>query len=296
MALRHKIASLAALALALLFDQFFMLSKHEASLAAIIPFGDDPYDAVGSIAMIMSFPLAILSVFRAFMPLQQVTAPEIRRVFLARVQASVALGALVALASDAVAMSRHLSMWLGKPAGVQLVALMAGMAALSISVLYLIRSTVRGIAFTASTKQAWQRAALPCLVSGIALALFPEQIIQNVAIHFLTILIGFAFFFVPLSALTVAFSPLDKAAVAMEGNTPRTRLSKWMQWGAVAGVGFAIGAFALEREIIGEGRISLPAAKLLIVASVFIGAGMSGLLMAFTFLKKPLGLFRKGLN
>jgi uncharacterized membrane protein YidH (DUF202 family) len=187
-------------------------------------------------------------------------------------------------------------MWLGKPAGVQLVALMAGMAALSISDLYLIHSTVRGVASTASTQRGWQRAALACLVSGVALALFPEQIIQNVALHFLTILTGFAFFFVPLSALTVAFFPLDKATVAMEGNTPQTRLSKWMQWGAVAVFGFAIGAFSLEREIFGEGKINVPEDKLLIVCSVFIGAGMSGLLMAFAFLKKPLGLFRKELN
>jgi hypothetical protein len=295
MALKHKIASIAALALALLFNRFFTLSKHAASLAAIIPFGDDPYDAVGSIAMIMSFLLAILSLFRAFMPARQVTAPEVRRVFLARSQASVALGVLVALASDAVAMARHHAMWFGKPAGIELVALMAGLTTISLSVLYLIRITVRGIEYRAQP-QAWQMAVLACLLCGAVLAIFPEQVIQNVALHFLTILAGFAFFFVPLSALIVAFFPLDKAADAMEGNNPQTRLTKWMQWGAVAVFGFAIGAFALEREIFGEGRISVPQSKLLIVSSVFIGAGTAGLLMAFTFLKKPLGLFRKGLN
>ena len=62
-----------------------------------------------------------------------------------------------------------------------------------------------------------------------------------------------------------------------------------VQWLAVVFLGMAIGAFLLlgeSRE--GKGRIPLPVR--LIVSSIFIGAGTIGLVIAYAFLRKPLGL------
>jgi len=55
----------------------------------------------------------------------------------------------------------------------------------------------------------------------------------------------------------------------------------------------AVGTCALLSEILEGSGESVPPARILLVSSVFLGAGTSGLLIAFAFLKKPLGLFRK---
>ena len=43
--------TLACLAGAVGFTVFFFAAKHQLSLARVAPFGDDPYDAVGSFAI-----------------------------------------------------------------------------------------------------------------------------------------------------------------------------------------------------------------------------------------------------
>jgi hypothetical protein len=53
MSLRFKVNSVVMLALTAAFGEFFMFAKHDAALGAIIPFGDDPYDSVGSFCMIL---------------------------------------------------------------------------------------------------------------------------------------------------------------------------------------------------------------------------------------------------
>jgi hypothetical protein len=61
------------------------------------------------------------------------------------------------------------------------------------------------------------------------------------------------------------------------------------QWGIVTMVGVLIGAFAFLGEI-SEGAGLIPSISLLSVASVFIGLGAAGLLIAYAFLGSPLGL------
>lgn len=219
MTLRHKLTALAALAFAVLFNQFFMFTKHEPSLAAIIPFADDPYDAIGSMAMIISALLAVLSLFRAFRPHRTGTPTVLSKVFLARIQIAVPLSVLVALGADGLAMARHLSVWTGKPATGELLALLAGMAAISLALLFLIRVSVRGIGFRVMQNES-RRAIAVVLVCGATLALFPENVIQNVSLHFLTIIVGFVLFFAPQSALIVALLPYDAAETQIEGASP----------------------------------------------------------------------------
>jgi hypothetical protein len=55
----------------------------------------------------------------------------------------------------------------------------------------------------------------------------------------------------------------------------------------------AIGAFVLVQELFSDGAANAPLRQVLLVSAVFIGAGASCLLVAFAFLKKPLGLFQR---
>src|SRR5574340_1577405 len=60
------------------FYAFFMHIKHAPGLGNINPFAVDPYDATGSLALILSGLLALLGVFRAFFPSGALIADEMR--------------------------------------------------------------------------------------------------------------------------------------------------------------------------------------------------------------------------
>jgi hypothetical protein len=70
------------------------------------------------------------------------------------------------------------------------------------------------------------------------------------------------------------------------------RFSRWIQWASITALGIAIGASILMMEIFAEGNTGLPFRRILLLSAIFIGAGTSALLIAFAFLRKPLGLFR----
>ena len=297
--LKPGLNALAVLAVAALFNQFFSYTKHAPALSAIIPFADDPYDAVGSIAMILSCLLAVLSLVRVFSAHMAGSSSALIKLFIARTQIAVPLSVLVALGSDGIAMARHPFAWMGKAAAGELLALWAGMAAISLAVLLFVRAPVRGISLP-ETQQAqrqtqvhWRRATLVLLVCAAMLAVFPEYVIQSTPLHFLAIIVGFVLLIAPQSALTVALLPYDASETRIQGDATRSHSRLWIQWSAVAFLGVAIGACALLAEVFEGGMGSAPQNRALLVSSVFIGAGTSGLLIAFAFLKKPLGLFRK---
>lgn len=292
MALKSKLSALAVLGLTVLFSQFFMITKHQPRLSTIIPFGEDPYDAIGSIALILSFLLVVLSLFRIFQAHLLASSTPLTKVLLTRTQIAVPLSVLVALGSDGVAMLRHPSAWTGKPGTGELIALLAGMAAASLAVLFFVRSSVREISLPAG--QRLSRRAVAIIVGcAVTLALFPEHIIQNALLHFFAIAVGFVLLVAPQSALIVAILPYEQAEPQTRRYSARSRSRLWMQWGAVVILGIAVGAAAFIAEFLEWSKGSTPPAQILLVSSIFIAAGMSALLIAFAFLRTPLGLFRK---
>ncbi len=102
MHLTHKVNAGVVLVLAALFYQAFMFPKHDAVLSMIIPFGDDPYDAVGSFAMIVGMMVAFLSLGRAFRPYRLNSASIETQVYLVRAQTCVVLAVVSTLVSYAV--------------------------------------------------------------------------------------------------------------------------------------------------------------------------------------------------
>jgi len=67
---RQKLHSIVILGVAAAFQWFFMFTKHDPDLRAIIPFGDDPYDALGSFATIVNILLCLLLLWRSFHPMR----------------------------------------------------------------------------------------------------------------------------------------------------------------------------------------------------------------------------------
>ena len=117
-----------------------MFAKHDPALRDVIPFGDDPYDAVGSFGVIVGMLIALLSLVRAFRPYREAPSTA-QRAYLVRSQEAVVLVVFLTLASDVVAMGRHPSMWFGASSRDKLIALIAGMAVVTVAVQFLIRAS-----------------------------------------------------------------------------------------------------------------------------------------------------------
>jgi len=164
--------------------------------------------------------------------------------------------------------------------------LFVGMMVLATILGFFIRSSVHEYLQTNSHE--WRKAAIISLATIAILALYPEAIIQSSVGELFSLAAGIVLLFAPMSALIVALISNDIKEVDEHIKTRRFSRS-WVQLLVVVFFGIAIGAFLLlgeSRE--GKGGIPLPAR--LIVSSIFVGAGTIGLVIAYAFLRKPLGL------
>jgi hypothetical protein len=274
--------------LAVLFYWSFMLAKHDPSLRDIIPFGTDPYDAVGSFGVIAGVLIALLSLLRAFRPYRKHLPSTAQRVYLVRSQVAVVLAVLITLVADLVAMARHPHMWIGAASRDRLVALLGAIAVVTCAVQLLIRASQQKL--PEGRMKHWQAAAIATLLAILALAFYPEKLINGTATHLLTVIVGDIVLFAPMRFLLIALVPFEADRARVETTLPRSRFSTAGQrWGIVLVVGCLIGAFVFWGEM-SEGSGALPMGRLVFVASVFIGLGLAGLLLAFAFLGEPLGL------
>ena len=267
---------------AILFWWSFMFAKHDPRFRSIIPFGDDPYDAVGSFGAIVAILVAVLSLVRAFRPYRRRPPTNTQRVYLVRSQEAVVLAVLLTLLADTVAMARHPSLWTGAPSGRELILLLGCIAVIALGVQSLIMNS-QGATVTRSTR--WGRAVLAALIATFVLTIYPERLIQRTDGHLLTIVIGNLVLFAPMRVMLTSLVPCERG----EELSGTKLLTSWHRWGIVVVVGVLIGAFAFVGEM-GEGISQLPMSRLLFVASVFVALGLAGLLIAYAFLGSALGL------
>jgi hypothetical protein len=278
--------------LAILFWWAFMFAKHDPRLRSIIPFGDDPYHAVGSFGTIVGILIAFLSLVRAFRPYRKQSPTKAQFVYLVRSQEAVVLAVLLTLLADTVALARHPALWVRTVSGRELMALLGGVAALALGVQLLVRNPQRQIADTQSAP--WGKAVFAVLLATSVLAVYPEQWIQRTGTHLLTIVIGAFVLFAPMRVLLTSLVPY-KGDQGLTGAVPTDArvLNPTHRWGIVVVAGLLIGAFAFLGEM-SEGGGAMPLIRLLFVASVFLGLGLAGLLIAYAFLRTPLGLWSRG--
>src|SRR2546427_13058599 len=168
----QKRNSLIIVGLAALFYWSFMFMKHDPALRDVIPFGVDPYDAVGSLGVIIGMLIALLSLVRAFRPYRTHPPSPAQRVYLIRAQMAVVLSVLITLVADAVAMARHTSAWMQAGSRIELLILLACMATITVVAGALVRSSVNPGA--RGMPGAWIRASVISLVFVLVLALYPE--------------------------------------------------------------------------------------------------------------------------
>lgn len=260
------------LCLAVLFYLMFMFAKHDPALRPVIPFGDDPYDAVGSFGVIVAMIVAVIALVRALRPYRKEPPSRARRVYLIRSELAVVLAVLITLGADIIALARHPAMWVGAASRNELLMLLGGLAIAAIATL---------VSILHSREDATGGDPKPAIVVTIAAALvlivYPERLIQAPLTHLLTVVIGAVILFAPMRPILTALVPYDPT-----GTRPRNR------WLIALIVGIGVGAFAFIGEM-GEGGGHVPLRQFVVVATVFVGLAIAGLLVAYAFLGKPLG-------
>lgn len=286
---RFKINALLVFLLALLFYFFFMHTKHDAALSAVNAFAEDPYDAVGSFGIQAAFFCGVVCVIRAFRPQGSAGASLERKVFVMRAQMAAVLSVGVTLASDAVGAARHSSLWLDSSAGHRLVFILGGMAVLAAMVGTLVRRAARQMTLP-NVANDWKKATIVSLAAVVVLAFYPENLRRHFLGELLTILAGATILFVSIWAWAVALIPYRVAKKQNESAVPVSWAHKY-QWLIVAAIGILMGLFFVAGEA-SEGT-GIPHAKLALVVSVYLGVEITGVLIGYSFLGEPLGLFRK---
>ena len=271
--------------LAAFFNWGFMFAKHDAALRGVIPFGDDPYDAIGSFGIFVALLVAVVAVVRAFRRYSMPVSAT-QRLFVIRAQTTVVLVVWITLGADAVAMVRHPSAWIDSAAVAKLIALLVGLALAAAGVQSLINRRDRG---ERSEPRRWTSVVVTATLASAALVLYPERLIADAWTHLLTVVVSAVILFATTRALLLALVPdigIDAApeASVRHGPSARTRY-----WAVAILVGAAFGAFAFLGEV-SEGIGAQSIARTLAVAGVFVGLAVAGIGAAFGFLGEPLGL------
>lgn len=285
------IDTLCTLALAVLFYLFFDFTKHNAALAAVNPFVNDPYDAIGSFGTQAAAFAALLALVRLIL-LRRATATREQSVFwLLRAQMATVLLVLVTMVGNAVALARHTSLWLGTDAGVRLVALLLGLSVLATALLLRIHAEARSRQ-SPDQSDLGIRAFVVCIVATLVLALYPEDLIKDLVGALFTVVIGALLLFLPVRALLIA---LIRGEPDSTETVPPTRrgllafVSRRFQWILVVCVALLMGALVFLAEASGEG---FAPTRVVGLAAVFVGLEATAVLIGFIALRGPLGIFR----
>ena len=287
-----KLNSMVCLGLAAVFSVFFMYLKHDPALSPIVPFGEDPYDAVGSFADEAVIVFSILAIVRAFWPANAEDASRSRQLRLARTEMAVPLAVLITLASNVVAMARHTAMWAAAASGTLLLGLQLGMFLLALGVSGMIWLQARRIDVVPPHAYPWARALVVFLAGVAVLAAYPERVRESVPGALITVVTGALVLFASLWAIGTAILPDGQVAVTPAPFRPAWWSRRRFQWGIVVLLAVATGLLLVAAESTEGGGGPIPLAQLVFVASVYVGLEITAVIIAFAFLRKWLGLFQ----
>jgi hypothetical protein len=318
---RLKLGSLLVVGISILFLAFFQYTKHAPGVGTANPFGEDPYDAVGSFGVLLAPLAALLGLVRAFRSYPQ-TQPDPDQLRTLLHSGTVALLAIaVTLAADALGLGRALLIGGLFPAAGPLAELVAGMALLTLLASWTFLCPAHRAVMPSGPRPFLRAISIGVLASGI-LAVYPQGWREaGIAGGILTALLGMALLFVTVWAFATAVFPgkepsaedfFDDLSALFHGGKkrlspplawlekpaafpPLRKVFDWLRprrhrWHLVAVVAVLLGLLLLLPEMLVEG--GAPNLRtLLLVAGVYIGIGAAGVLLGYVLLGEYLGIY-----
>ncbi len=328
MPLRLKLSACLAAALAVVFSEFWQFAKHQPVLGNINPFANDPYDAIGSFAVLFAGAALLLLLLRAFRLYAPGETTVAQQSLLVRTSYATCIAAAATLVADAIALLRHLAMWSGTMAGHELAALVGGMALLTLLVGCVVYATARTIPRPSrqpgrNPATRWLVAVGVSLLAIVILALYPEGWTNVEATELLTVLIATALLFAVMRAWVIALAPIPEApyedviddliaiyrwlrahiGVLGLALVPLEKIVRSHAFHLLAGwlnprrypysivlVSLGVGALLAISEAVGDpGPVTFALHRF----AIFVGLGGGGIVIGYLFLAKPLGIFRR---
>lgn len=317
-----KIITLTTCLQTILFVLFFDFSKHNAALAPLNPFIEDPFDAVGSFAIQLSAAAALLALLRILRPYPGgLTVKNLALILNCNLTAVLAI--LVTIIADSAALVRFLPKWIDHSAGWLLASLICGLLAVTTVILQRILFLGWSIKWFAKLRN-WSRTLAVGLAGLMIMAFYLPAWRRGVAGGIIAAVLGMTFFFV-ISALSVRmifpevrepFEDLPDDLQACYGwikeHSRRfkpfyNRVERVLNHRKVQGLVQAINprrhswrliillagiasAGLLLTEFLPEG---MPAkGNRLLVFSVYSGLEVAGVLLGYKLFRKFLGIFR----
>jgi hypothetical protein len=122
------------------------------------------------------------------------------------------------------------------------------------------------------------------------LVVYPEALRTSIAGELFTVLVGVLLLFAPMRFLLLALVP-DPAPAPIEPADSGRFVPPWLPWAGVSVAGIVAGLLLVSAEMIGaSGDSTPPVPRLLLVASVYVGLEVAGLLIGYAMLRGPVGL------
>ncbi len=258
----------------LLFIAFFQVSKHNPLLATINPFGNDPYDAVGSLATLVTLIAAGMSLFQAFrLRIAAKPVDREKKLVLARLQMTSILAVGVTVYCDSVGMVQHFSLWRGTSGGALLALYLAFLALMCALAALLVVHT--GQIMPEQAWRTWLTIAGLVALAAVALVGYPDNVRDGSTLGALgAIADGDIALLVLIRVLVMALIPF--------GRSSEKRIYWWPQvivFGLITGF-----LFSLIERFAENGQ-------LLIATVLFTLAWCFGICLSYALLARPLGLY-----
>lgn len=313
-----KSISFAVFVFTIFFLAFFDTSKQIPALALVNPFAEDPYDAVGSFGVQLSFFAALLSLIRAFRPYATKEIPHQQELLILRGEAVALLSILVTLTADLVALLRYRTMWRNSFAGWILAALVGGLLLWTVlpGLAFYRRAVKSSIDFAG---QSWRRIVL-FLISLLILAIYPADLLESIPGGIFTALLGMMLLFISTWALATAIFPptetqfedvLDDFTAMYRGVKSRVpfvsrlekfadmkwldRLLQWLnprrhRWNFILLIAVITGGSLMLVESLREG---ITGNLVLLILAIFIGIEGLGIVLGYFLFREFLAISRK---
>jgi hypothetical protein len=317
-----KIITLITCLQTILFVLFFDFSKHNAALAPLNPFIDDPFDAVGSFAIQLSSAAALLALLRILRPYPRgITLKNLALILNCNLTALLAF--MVTLISDSTALIRFFPKWIDLSAGWLLAAIICGLLAVSTIIFQRILYLGWSIKWFVKFRN-WPRTLAVALAAMMIMAFYLPAWRRGIAGGIFSAILGTAIFFV-ITALSARMifpeirSPYEDLVddlgsyyVWIKQHTTRLKplyihlerffnlhsLQKLVQafnprrhpWRLIILAALLVVAGLLLVEFMQDG--SAAKGKRLLIFSIFTGIETGGVLLGYRLFHQFLGIFR----
>lgn len=319
-----RLAALGGLLPTVLFILFFERAKHDPALAAVNPFAEDPYDAIGSFGIQVGFVCAGLAMLRAFRTDLKNDSLCNRYTYTLRSIAVAQLAIIVTMLGDLLACALNLPLWIGSSEGRSLTLLAAGLLVLAAAYCwYLIRLANRRE--VCSKNPLGQTRIVPFVILLVLLGVYPAGWRGGIAGAFIAAGVGLLFLFLSVALLSKAMFPcpdvperdlLDDLSGILRDCRPRSgplsRLASSVEriaggpgfrrtremfnprihpWRLLGVMGVLVGFLLALAEVFGGGTAP-GTGQIVLVAVVFIALESAGAILGFALLRRFLGLMR----